>query len=193
MSITQRLRVLLRRPIDYLQVRFPPNRIVLLLTPLATPLAAAASAWIASHFPGVELSEGAIIGFAAVAALGVLRGAYKWVDRWQEEERSGDRAFETRRETELAQAKTQLRDSEEVLARTRAQAAEQSAERGKKATVAVNVADAPEVKAALQEAKDRIAKLEGAAGELENELRLAHEADKAALSDDDREPTPEQA
>lgn len=119
MSITDRLRALLRRPIDYLQVRFPPNRIVLLLTPLVAPAAAAASAWIAANFPGVQLSEGTIIGFAAVGALAVLRGANKWIDRWQEEERSGDRAFELRREAELEQAKAQLRDSEEVLARTR--------------------------------------------------------------------------
>lgn len=123
MSITDRLRALLRRPIDYLQVRFPPNRIVLLLTPLVAPAAAAASAWIAANFPGVQLSEGTIIGFAAVGALAVLRGANKWIDRWQEEERSGDRAFELRREAELEQAKAQLRDSEEVLTRTRQQAA----------------------------------------------------------------------
>lgn len=122
MSITERLRALLRRPIDYLQAKFPPNRIVLLLTPVVAPAAGAVSAWIAQQIPGVELSEGAIIGFAAVGALAVLRGAYKWIDRWQEEERSNDRAWELHRETELHQAKTQLRDSEEVLARTRQQA-----------------------------------------------------------------------
>lgn len=130
MSITERLRALLRRPIDYLQAKFPPNRIVLLATPLVAPAAAGISAWIATNFPGVELSEGTIIGFAALGGLAVLKGAYKWVDRWQEEERSGDRAWELRRERELTEAKTQLHDAQEVLARTRSQAAQQAARRG---------------------------------------------------------------
>ncbi len=75
---------LLHRAINYLQAKFPPNRIVVLLTPLVfVPLAGTVSAWIAERFPGVNLSEEAVVGFAAAGALSALTAAYKWLDGWQ--------------------------------------------------------------------------------------------------------------
>lgn len=74
--------------IDKLQATFPPNRIVVLLTPLVfVPAAGAVSAWVAEHFPGISLSEEAVIGFAVAGALSALTAAYKWLDGWQQHER----------------------------------------------------------------------------------------------------------
>ena len=79
---------LLHRLIDYLQTKFPPNRVVVLLTPLVfVPIAGTVSAWIAENFPGVNLSEEAVVGFAAAGVLSALTAAYKWLDGWQEHER----------------------------------------------------------------------------------------------------------
>jgi hypothetical protein len=78
---------LLNKGIDKLQKTFPPNRVVIILTPFFVPLAAAASAWVANNFPGISLSEGTIIGFAGAGALAAIGGAYKWLDRWQQQER----------------------------------------------------------------------------------------------------------
>jgi len=122
MSLKQRARELLNRGIDYMQGKFPPNRVVLLLTPLAVPLAAAASAWLAANVPGVPLSEGTIIGFAAAAGLTVIRNAYKWVDRWQEEERTNDRSFELGREAELEQARRARAEAQAGLENAKARA-----------------------------------------------------------------------
>jgi len=75
---------LLNRIIDKLQATFPPNRIVVLLTPiLFMPLAGSVTAWTATHFPGLALSEGIVIGLAGAAALAALTLAYKWLDQWQ--------------------------------------------------------------------------------------------------------------
>lgn len=77
----------LHRAIDYLQETFPPNRVVVLLTPLVfVPLAGTVSAWIAENFPGLQLSEEAVVGFAAAGALSALAAAYKWIDGWQKHE-----------------------------------------------------------------------------------------------------------
>jgi hypothetical protein len=73
--------------IDKLQAAFPPNRIVVILTPLVfMPLAGSITAWAAVHFPGLKLSEGLVIGLGGAAALGALTLAYKWLDQWQHHE-----------------------------------------------------------------------------------------------------------
>jgi hypothetical protein len=78
---------LLNRGIDYLQEKFPPNRVVVLLTPLVfVPVSAVVSAWVAKHFPGVNLSPVVIGGAAAAGALSALATAYKWIDGWQKHE-----------------------------------------------------------------------------------------------------------
>lgn len=78
------MKLLLNRIIDRFQETFPPNRIVILLTPIAfIPVAGTVTAWTAVHFPGLELSEGLVIGLASAAALGAFSLAYKWLDQWQ--------------------------------------------------------------------------------------------------------------
>lgn len=78
---------LLNRLIDRLQATFPPNRIVVLLTPIVfVPASAWAAAWIAEHFPGVNLPAGVIAGFAGAAAVSALTLGYKWLDGWQAHE-----------------------------------------------------------------------------------------------------------
>ena len=75
---------LLNRIIDKLQETFPPNRIAVLLTPLVfIPIAGSVTAWLATHFPGLDLSEGAVIGLAGAAALSAFTLGYKWLDQWQ--------------------------------------------------------------------------------------------------------------
>lgn len=77
---------ILNKRIDYLQRKFPPNRVVVLLTPLLfVPISAGASAWIAKHFPGVNLSPTVVAGAAGAGALSALATAYKWIDGWQKE------------------------------------------------------------------------------------------------------------
>lgn len=86
--------------IDRFQAKLPPNRLVALLTPLVfVPASAALSAWIGAHFPGLNLSEGAIIGFGTAAALAALTTAYRWMDGWQKDE---SRQSATAHEAELA-------------------------------------------------------------------------------------------
>jgi hypothetical protein len=83
------LKDLLRHPIDYLQAKFAPNRIVVLLTPLVfVPVSAAVSAWVAQHFPGMNLDPAVVTGFAAAGALSALTMAYRWIDGWQAEEQA---------------------------------------------------------------------------------------------------------
>lgn len=78
------LKRLLSDLIDKLQATFPVNRIVVILTPLVfIPASAAVTAWVASHFPGLEIPEGLIVGLSGAAALGALTLAYKWLDQWQ--------------------------------------------------------------------------------------------------------------
>jgi hypothetical protein len=73
--------------LDKLQATFPPNRIVVLLTPLLfIPGSAAVTAWVAIHFPGLAIPEGLIVGLSGAAALGALTLAYKWLDQWQKGE-----------------------------------------------------------------------------------------------------------
>lgn len=78
---------LLSRIIDKLQATFPPNRIVVVLTPLVfVPAAASVSGWIAEHFPGVAIPQGGVLGIMGAAALAALTLAYKWIDGWQKHE-----------------------------------------------------------------------------------------------------------
>jgi hypothetical protein len=85
-NLKARAIALLNSGIDRLQATFPPNRLVVLLTPVFVPLAGAASAWIATNFPGIALSEGTVVGFAAAGSLAAIGGAYKWLDKWQKQE-----------------------------------------------------------------------------------------------------------
>lgn len=102
------MKALLHRAIDYLQVKFPPNRIVVLLTPLVfVPVAGAVSAWLAKNFPGVTFSSDVVTGFAAAGALAALTAAYKWLDGWQADEA----AFNQRHnERERIKAEAEFRD-----------------------------------------------------------------------------------
>lgn len=99
---------LLNRLIDKLQETFPPNRIVVLLTPIAfMPVAATVTAWVATHFPGLELDEGIIIGLAGGAALAALTLAYKWLDQWQ-------RGEDIATQADLEEALVNLEDGPDV-------------------------------------------------------------------------------
>jgi hypothetical protein len=78
---------LLNRLLDRLQATFPPNRIVVLLTPIIfVPAAGWAAAWLAKHVPGLNVSPGEIAAFVGAAALAALTLAYKWLDGWQHHE-----------------------------------------------------------------------------------------------------------
>jgi len=78
---------LLNRIVDKLQATFPPNRIVVTLTPIVfVPAAASASGWVAEHFPGVDVPAGGVLGLMGAGALAALTLAYKWVDGWQKGE-----------------------------------------------------------------------------------------------------------
>jgi len=81
-------RALLNRLIDYLQEKFPPNRVVVLLTPLVfVPAAAYISALAAKQIPGVHLDPAEITGVFVAGGLGAAVKAYKWLDGWQFHER----------------------------------------------------------------------------------------------------------
>lgn len=92
------MKALFNRAIDYLQLKFPPNRVVVLLTPLLfVPVAAGVSAWLAKNFPGVTFSSDVVTGFAAAGALSALTTAYKWIDGWQAAEAATDALFNAKR------------------------------------------------------------------------------------------------
>ncbi|HVY79310.1 MAG TPA: hypothetical protein VG898_12475 [Solirubrobacterales bacterium] len=78
----------INKAIDSLQAKFPPNRIVVLLTPLVfVPAATWVTGYVAEHFPGLpQLSSGAVSGLMATGALSALAAAYKWLDGWQKHE-----------------------------------------------------------------------------------------------------------
>src|SRR5919198_3845588 len=64
-----------------------PNRIVAFLTPLVfAPAAGAASAWIANHFPGVEIKESDLQAVFIGGALIALAPAAHWLHAWQKHE-----------------------------------------------------------------------------------------------------------
>lgn len=70
------------------QVAWPPNRIVVLLTPLVfAPLAALITGWVASHVPGApEISDTAVVGAMAAGFLVAWDSARRWLNRWVEVE-----------------------------------------------------------------------------------------------------------
>lgn len=73
--------------IDKLQAKFPPNRVVALLTPFVTAGVAAGAAWLSQHFPGLPQPDQATeLGFAIAGASAVIAAAYKWLDGWQKDE-----------------------------------------------------------------------------------------------------------
>jgi hypothetical protein len=73
--------------IDRLQRAFPPNRIVVLLTPLLfVPAAGFASASVAQLVPGVQFDPVEVTAVFVAGAAAALAKAYKWLDGWQRDE-----------------------------------------------------------------------------------------------------------
>ncbi len=79
-----------------------PNRIVAVLTPLVfAPLAGAVAAWLAQHFPGVEVTQGSLQNIFIAGALIALAPATQWLHGWQKHEA---RQAELERDVVLANA-----------------------------------------------------------------------------------------
>lgn len=79
-----------------------PNRLVAVLTPLVfAPLAGAAAAWLAKHFPGADVSKEDLQEIFIGGALIALAPAAQWLHGWQKHEA---RQAEAERELELAHA-----------------------------------------------------------------------------------------
>ncbi len=79
--------VLLNKGIDNLQATFPPNRIVVLLTPLVfAPAAGYVSALVAKQIPGAHLDPTEVTAVFLAGATGAVVKAYKWLDGWQKSE-----------------------------------------------------------------------------------------------------------
>lgn len=93
--------------IDRLQDRFPPAKVVTLLTPLLfVPAAAYISGYVAEHFPGLpEFSNTQITAFMVAGALAAITAAYKRVDGWQKDDR---------RETEIAIEEARLQTETQI-------------------------------------------------------------------------------
>jgi hypothetical protein len=93
------VRKLIDKGIDYLQEKFPPNRVAVILAAPVSIAAGAASAWVAQHAPGLpgfgpeELTV--TFGLGVLAAAGLI---HKWVDGWQQDEqRRAHRSIENAR------------------------------------------------------------------------------------------------
>jgi hypothetical protein len=81
---------LLNGVIDYLQKKFPPNRVVALLTPLVfVPASAFVSAWVAKNIPSAHLNPAEVSGAFVVGGLAAVTATYKWLDGWQKHEERG--------------------------------------------------------------------------------------------------------
>lgn len=78
--------------IDYLQEKFPPNRVVVLLTPIIfVPVSAWAVGYAAKHFPGLpHFDTTQITVLMAAGALSALKLADKFIDGWQNHEARGE-------------------------------------------------------------------------------------------------------
>jgi hypothetical protein len=64
-----------------------PNRIVALLTPLVfAPLAGACAAWLAKHFPGINVDKNDLQSIFIAGALIALAPAAQWLHGWQKHE-----------------------------------------------------------------------------------------------------------
>ena len=78
--------------LDKLQATFPPNRVVVLLTPLVfAPAAGYISAQVAKTIPGVQLDSAEIMGIFIAGGTAAVVKAYKWLDGWQAAEGRGSR------------------------------------------------------------------------------------------------------
>lgn len=78
---------------------WPPNRIATVLGPLVlVPASAAASAWLASNFPGLpQFPPEQILAFATAGAIAAITMLYKFLSGWQRyEAREALAAAETR-------------------------------------------------------------------------------------------------
>ena len=79
-----------------------PNRVVAALTPLVfAPLAGAVSAWLAAHFPGINVSPSDVEKVFIAGALIALAPAAQWLHGWQ---RFEARQADHQHEVELANA-----------------------------------------------------------------------------------------
>jgi len=79
-----------------------PNRVVAALTPLVfAPLAGAVSAWLAAHFPGLDVSPNDVEKVFIAGALIALAPAAQWIHGWQ---RFEARQEDHQHEVELANA-----------------------------------------------------------------------------------------
>jgi hypothetical protein len=98
---------MLNQIIDRLQDRFPPAKVVTLLTPLIfVPAALYVSGYVAEHFPGLpEFTSGQVTAFMVAGALAAVTAAYKRVDGWQKDDR---------RETEIAIEEARLLTEERI-------------------------------------------------------------------------------
>lgn len=76
----------LNRAIDWLQAQLPANRLVILAAGLITAVSGTIAAWIAAHFPGIDLGRAEIAGALGAALLITIRLLDKWIDQWQHQE-----------------------------------------------------------------------------------------------------------
>lgn len=66
---------------------FPPNRVVVILTPFFAAAAGALTAWLAQHFPGLPaLNSTQLAAIFGAGALATIQIVYKWLDGWQKHE-----------------------------------------------------------------------------------------------------------
>jgi hypothetical protein len=87
-----------------------PNRVVALLTPLVfAPLAGAIAAWIAKHFPAVDVSQDDLQQVFVAGALIALVPATQWLHGWQKHEA---RQADAELALELAHAQSPPEDDE---------------------------------------------------------------------------------
>jgi len=93
-----------------------PNRVVAVLTPLVfAPLAGAVAAWLAEHFPGVQVDQNALEEIFIAGALIALAPAAQWLHGWQKYEA---RQAELERDVALANATAPALDLGEAEAET---------------------------------------------------------------------------
>lgn len=87
----EKLKERLSDALDTLQATFPPNRVAVLLAPLAATVGGALASWVASSLPGLPpIDPGWIAGIFVAGAAAALIPIYKWIDGWQKAEARGD-------------------------------------------------------------------------------------------------------
>ena len=90
-----------------------PNRVVAVLTPLVfAPLAGAITAWLAKHFPAVDLSQDDLQQVFVAGALIALVPATQWLHGWQKHEA---RQADAELALEVANAQAPPEDDEDEL------------------------------------------------------------------------------